>query len=248
MLRTINTLDHAASDKDFFDRIQFPVEYTFPQDQATGAVDRTFKQSAFTESVNLRDKAFALVNSDTGKALSLNGDGCTSSTRIVQQMYNKTNLGQQFKLNDEDQLESVECDGKVIELPGECKSGAGLVLSDSNRCPYQECIDRCTDQYGGDGSSGDSYYCAKGCAGMSSGQIVNPSYWCGVDEAERYDTCVVRCEYASSNEAHKGRCRYGCEFWIVETMAPTSHAPSKGPTKAPVVTSPPSFAVCQLFW
>ena len=132
MLKTTTSLNHAASDKDFFDSIQFPIEYTFPQDQDTGAVDRTFAQTAFADGTSLHDKAFSLVNSDTGKALSLSSGSDCASLRIIDEVYNVTDSHQHFKLNDKDQLESVACTGKVFTLSGECIGGAGLVLSDSN--------------------------------------------------------------------------------------------------------------------
>ncbi len=220
-MRKAGTLDHTASDKDFFDSIQFPVEYTFPQDAQTGAIDRSFEQAAFRVGQNLNGKPFSLVNLKTGNALSLanvgmnsdqyllrtdldgpncpqglevpqdeclaagtavggdysnlrsdlttggwtftpcgcflwrwNGEvwidyhttgvGCIESTssdliglvcrtrpiKIVQQPYEKINLRQQFKLNDNDQLESVNYPGKVITASGECNGGEGLVLGD----------------------------------------------------------------------------------------------------------------------
>ena len=131
MLKSNTPLSHTANDKDFFDSVQFPVEYTFAQDQVTGAVDRSFQQPAFSDGKSVHDKAFALVNHNTGKALTLSDGGCTSSLRIVQQKYIETNLRQQFKLNANDQLESVACPGKVITGSGACNGGDALALSDS---------------------------------------------------------------------------------------------------------------------
>ena len=79
-------------------------------------------------------------------------------------------------------------------------------------CPYQDCIDGCIATYGGDGTSGPSYMCSKGCSGMSGGAITNPYKYCDIAEAERYDTCLTKCESASGNESNREICRYGCEF------------------------------------
>merc|ERR1711862_745869 len=79
----------------------------------------------------------------------------------------------------------------------------------------------------GDGTSGRSYYCSKGCAGVSGGQVRNPYRFCNIEEAERYDTCVVGCEGASSSEENKGYCRYGCEFWTTPNPTPL---PTPNPT------------------
>ena len=68
---TDTTLSYSASDEDFFDSIQFPIQYTFPQDPNTGVFNRNFEQSAFRNSANLQNKAFSLVNPNTGKALSM---------------------------------------------------------------------------------------------------------------------------------------------------------------------------------
>ena len=48
MHKTTNTnvpLDYSATDKVFFDNIQFPVGYNFPQED-TGVVDRSFEKGA----------------------------------------------------------------------------------------------------------------------------------------------------------------------------------------------------------
>ena len=84
---------------------------------------------------NLHDKVFALVNPNTGHALSLSGsvqNGICANNRIVQQEYTASNSRQQFKLNNEDQLESVSCPEKVITASGVCNGGAGLTLSASD--------------------------------------------------------------------------------------------------------------------
>jgi len=116
-----------------------------------------------------------------------------------------------------------------------------------NACPYQECIDRCIATYGGDGTSGPSYMCSKGCAGMSNGAVTNPNKFCDVEESERYSVCFSSCETASSNEDNKAYCRYGCEFWIVvgtstptkaPVVTPTTSSPTSGPSSSPSTRQP----------
>lgn len=104
-------------------------------------------------------------------------------------------------------------------------------------CPYEECIDRCVDQYGDTLSLGDSYYCAKGCAGMSGGAVVNPTKYCSVDEAGRYGYCLGECENASDVESRRAFCRYGCGFWEV-VATPTTSDPTPTPTPNPTTADP----------
>ena len=59
------TLDRNATNRDFFDGIQFPLGYNFAQGDS-GIVNRTFKDSAF-DGVSVHDKTFSLVNPETGK-------------------------------------------------------------------------------------------------------------------------------------------------------------------------------------
>jgi len=124
--------------------------------------------------------------------------------------------------------DGLVCDGKFCRVPptDEPTNSPTNVPANSRECPHQECIDRCIVQYKGDGTSGRSYYCSKGCAGVSGGQVRNPYRFCNIEEAERYDTCVVGCEGASSSEENKGYCRYGCEFW-------TTPIPNPSPTPNP---------------
>ena len=49
-------------------------------------------------------------------------------------------------------------------------------------CNVTPCFELCEDQYGGSFSSGMAYYCAKGCASMSDGQLVDPLKYCPADE------------------------------------------------------------------
>lgn len=125
--KTGAALDSAASDKDFFNSLQFPIGYNFEQDEG-GLVSRTFAEQSFKGGETLYDRVFSLVNKQTGNALSL--VDCNATPRIVVEKYNKERILQQFKLNPHDQLESTACAGKVISLlgpnPFECMDGVGL--------------------------------------------------------------------------------------------------------------------------
>ena len=127
-MRKNGTLDHDASFKYFFDHIQFPIGYTFPQNQTTGVVDRSFTDlSAFGSGQNLNGKPFSLVNPETGNALSLSFDD-----RLVQEEYSNTNSRQQFILNNDDQLESVYNRSGELITATECNYGGDtLILSTS---------------------------------------------------------------------------------------------------------------------
>ena len=85
-----------------------------------------------------------------------------------------------------------------------------------SQCGYQHCIGRCVTKYGGSAySEGNSYYCAKGCAGMAGYQIVNANLLCDVPENDRYSWCLSRCDGGdiSTNSNQRGYCKFGCEFW-----------------------------------
>ena len=57
----------------FFDQIQFPLAYNFPQDDETGVVDRSFTQDAFNggSPAKLANRKFSLVDPETNMALSV---------------------------------------------------------------------------------------------------------------------------------------------------------------------------------
>ena len=81
-----DTLNPDASIKYFFDRIQFPIGYKFPQNDVTGVIDRSFTDSsAFGSGPNLNGKRFSLVNPETGNALSLSSTESPSFTEYVLQ-------------------------------------------------------------------------------------------------------------------------------------------------------------------
>ena len=81
----------------------------------------------------------------------------------------------------------------------------------------------------------DSYYCSKGCASMSSEDIVNLEksarrrlspkkknvatsrrrYCTSLDGESTYAKCVNNCQTASANVQHVGECEYGCEYWAL---------------------------------
>merc|ERR1712032_1264653 len=85
----------------------------------------------------------------------------------------------------------------------------------TNVCDSEECLERCIEMYGGDGTAGGSYMCGKGCAGMGGGKILNPNKFCDVAEADRYGMCMNNCSGASSHRSNQEKCREGCKFWQV---------------------------------
>ena len=80
-------------------------------------------------------------------------------------------------------------------------------------CDPQPCFDRCVSKYGGDIKSGDAEYCAKGCAGVSGGQVTDKDEYCRVDPAQRYSVCTASCAHSSGKEDRQKDCEYGCEYW-----------------------------------
>ncbi|KAH8048037.1 hypothetical protein JL721_12044 [Aureococcus anophagefferens] len=79
----------------------------------------------------------------------------------------------------------------------------------------EACFVRCKEIYGGTTMT-DSYYCSKGCASMSSEDIVNLEKYCtSLDGESTYAKCVNNCQTASANVQHVGECEYGCEYWAL---------------------------------
>ena len=70
----------------FFDQIQFPLAYNFPQDDETGVVDRSFTQDAFNggSSAKLANRKFSLVDPETNMALSVTDCVPLSTTNWVE--------------------------------------------------------------------------------------------------------------------------------------------------------------------
>ena len=107
----------------------------FDQSDDSGIIVRTFEDDGFQGNTNLHDKPFALVDSN-GHALA-----CVAGHRIVREKYNKasTSRFQLFRLNENEQLVSVGCVGKMVTamtMDGldefQCKNGIGLGLTDSD--------------------------------------------------------------------------------------------------------------------
>lgn len=100
-------------------------------------------------------------------------------------------------------------------------------------CYIEECFARCTTQYDGilSDQSGTAYYCAKGCAAMGDGEVIDATKYCSVDPVSRQGFCNDECQYASSQAYLQNACYFGCEFWelppLAPSPAPTSLAPSK---------------------
>ncbi|KAL7461784.1 hypothetical protein ACHAXS_002188 [Conticribra weissflogii] len=90
-------------------------------------------------------------------------------------------------------------------------------------CYVEECFTRCTTQYDGIllDPSGTPYYCAKGCARMGGGEVLDATKFCSVDPASRQGFCMDECQYASSQTYRQNACYFGCEFWEVPPPAPS---------------------------
>jgi hypothetical protein len=125
-------LDADVDNDVFFRNAQFPLAYNYRQQDDTGLVVRTFEEQAFHGAETLHDRVFSLVDPLTGKALSVLS--CVIETPLVMQNFDRSLPFQQFKLNENDELESAGCGGKVISLIGpeefECLEGIKLVLKD----------------------------------------------------------------------------------------------------------------------
>jgi len=80
-------------------------------------------------------------------------------------------------------------------------------------CYPTACLNRCDAKY----SSGDAYYCKKGCASMGGGKVVTANRFCKLkgtmSDKELYNHCLMRCSKASDQLPRQGMCRYGCENW-----------------------------------
>lgn len=83
-------------------------------------------------------------------------------------------------------------------------------------CDMNSCFARCESKYGGhvdDGSGGDAYMCAKGCATMKDGHVQDTDVFCKMDASKREATCMSHCSSASSDASRVAKCEYGCGFW-----------------------------------
>eukprot|EP00956_Cyclotella_meneghiniana_P018120 scaffold29932_cov35-Cyclotella_meneghiniana.AAC.1 len=157
--------------KNFFSEYQFPLEYNFPRDTSSGVVDRTFRQEAFEGGIDadLSKKFFSLVDSKTKKALHVMD--CESGS-IRMRAHDKKSQNQQFKLINNDQLESVHCSDKVLSVQWTrtwmCKNAKGDQIgtvttsaNDGDDVALQECklqqkssdsVDVISDDYCADGN------------------------------------------------------------------------------------------------
>ena len=80
------------------------------------------------------------------------------------------------------------------------------------------CFDHCLKKYKGSLFKGKTYFCQKGCAGLSGGQLTDSDkYCCG----KNFETCKSNCQIADSRSKKYQKkyqnevetCEYGCEFW-----------------------------------
>ena len=152
MLRNSSSAPPSVGSDAFFDSVQFPVSYNFPQNLTTGIPDRTFTDGFSPDSSwMVHNKIFHLLNPTTGKALTVQCSNPTASWKLcdsralcglVQEDYARENAYQQFKLNGNDQLQSVGASGGVITAmlspaggPLKCRGGVGLAVAPSGSNP-----------------------------------------------------------------------------------------------------------------
>jgi hypothetical protein len=118
-----------------FNHVQFPVNYWFPQD-SRGVVDRTAWPTTSIKS------SFAIVNHETGKALTLRGTDCGNVSRIDLEDHDPSNLRQHFQITDDGNFFSASCPRSVesslplylstdYAMSDSCISG-GLLYLDSD--------------------------------------------------------------------------------------------------------------------
>ena len=79
-------------------------------------------------------------------------------------------------------------------------------------CDVPGCFARCVAKFGGS-IEDQSYYCAKGCAGMSNQKVADTDKFCRVAKASRETTCKADCSSASADPAKQAQCGFGCGFW-----------------------------------
>ena len=79
-------------------------------------------------------------------------------------------------------------------------------------CDVDGCFARCVNQFGGTVYTG-SYYCAKGCAGMSGQRVADKQKFCRVDPDKRSSACKKECKSSSSNGTRVDECIFGCGWW-----------------------------------
>lgn len=87
-----------------------------------------------------------------------------------------------------------------------------LISGGPSGCDVDACFARCVEKYGGS-IADDSYFCAKGCAGMGDRKVTDKNKYCSIDVGKRYDSCVSNCAGASSDKDKVKQCEYCCEFW-----------------------------------
>ena len=72
-------------------------------------------------------------------------------------------------------------------------------------------------RYGGSISSGNAGYCAKGCAEMKGGKVIDRDKYCRVAIENRLSQCNAECSGASSYQDKRDICLFGCMFWDQST-------------------------------
>ena len=81
-------------------------------------------------------------------------------------------------------------------------------------CDVDACFSRCVQKYGGSIETG-AYSCAKGCASMSNGKVVDKDKLCKYSSGpERYSACVRGCADAGKSTKTLQQCQYGCVYWL----------------------------------
>ena len=105
-----------------------------------------------------------------------------------------------------------QASGNVV--PPSCLTGPTPAPAPTPKpsCDVQGCFDRCIAKFGGS-IEDQSYYCAKGCAGMSHQTVQDESKFCRIDAGGREAACRASCLSASADPTKQGQCTFGCGYW-----------------------------------
>merc|ERR1712136_132195 len=149
------------------------------------------------------DGCFARCVDEYGGTVTGNGDAyfcakgcCGMSSGAI------SDLDKYCKYSPDDRLAECQqsCDGasSTQSKVDDCLYGCGFWGAS---CDVDGCLARCVDQYGGSVTSGDAYFCAKGCCGMASGAVSDHDKYCKYSSDNRLAECQQSCDGASSTQS-----------------------------------------------